>query len=182
MRSCALATASSPLACDVRLSSFFFFSSRRRHTRLVNDWSSDVCSSDLGDEVLTPAFSFVASASTIVMAGATPVFVDIDPATYTLDVRAAERALTPRTRAIVPVHLYGHPAPMDAIVAFAGRHGLVVLEDAAQAIGATWAGRPVGNWGDAACVSFYPTRSEEHTSELQSLTNLVCRLLLDKKN
>jgi len=84
-----------------------------------------------GDEVLTPAFSFVASASTIVMAGATPVFVDIDPATYTLDVRAAERALTPRTRAIVPVHLYGHPAPMDAIVAFAGRHGLVVLEDAA---------------------------------------------------
>ena len=112
-----------------------------------------------GDEVLTPAFSFVASASTIVMAGATPVFVDIDPATYTLDVRAAERALTPRTRAIVPVHLYGHPAPMDAIVAFAGRHGLVVLEDAAQAIGATWAGRPVGNWGDAACVSFYPTKN-----------------------
>src|SRR5438093_10577982 len=112
-----------------------------------------------GDEVITPAFSFVASATTIVMAGATPVFVDIDPATYTLDVRAAERALTPRTRAIVPVHLYGHPAPMDAIVAFAGRHGLVVPEDAAQAIGATWAGRPVGNWGDAACVSFYPTKN-----------------------
>ncbi|OLB01582.1 MAG: hypothetical protein AUH77_00630 [Candidatus Rokubacteria bacterium 13_1_40CM_4_69_39] len=112
-----------------------------------------------GDEVLTPAFSFVASASTIVMAGATPVFVDIDPATYTLDVPAAERALTPRTRAILPVHLYGHPAPMDAIVALARRHGLAVLEDAAQAIGATWAGKPVGNWGDAACVSFYPTKN-----------------------
>ena len=112
-----------------------------------------------GDEVLTPAFSFVASASTIVMAGATPVFVDIDPVTYTLDVPAAERALTSRTRAIIPVHLYGHPAPMDAVVAFARRYGLAVLEDAAQAIGATWAGRPVGNWGDAACVSFYPTKN-----------------------
>jgi dTDP-4-amino-4,6-dideoxygalactose transaminase len=112
-----------------------------------------------GDEVLTPAFSFVASASTIVMAGATPVFVDIDPATYTLDVPAAERALTERTRAIIPVHLYGHPAPMEAIAALARRHGLAVLEDAAQAIGATWAGKPVGSWGDAACVSFYPTKN-----------------------
>ena len=112
-----------------------------------------------GDEVLTPAFSFVASASTVVMAGATPVFVDIDPETYTLDVAAAERAVTPRTRAIIAVHLYGHPAPMDAVAALARRHGLAIVEDAAQAIGATWAGRPVGAWGDVACVSFYPTKN-----------------------
>src|SRR5574341_1681967 len=93
------------------------------------------------------------------MTGARPVFVDIDPATYTLDVDAAERALTPRTRAIVPVHLYGHPAPMDRVVALARRHGLAVIEDAAQAVGAAWAGRPVGGWGDAACLSFYPTKN-----------------------
>ncbi len=112
-----------------------------------------------GDEVLTPAFSFVASASTIVMAGATPVFVDIDPATYTLDVASAERAVTPRTRAIVPVHLYGHPASMDRVQTLARAHGLAVVEDAAQAVGATWAGRPVGAWGDVAALSFYPTKN-----------------------
>jgi len=112
-----------------------------------------------GDEVLTPAFSFVASASTIVMAGAVPVFVDIEPETYTLDVAAAERALTPRTRAIVPVHLYGHPASMDRVATFARRHGLAVVEDAAQSVGGSWAGRPVGAWGDAACLSFYPTKN-----------------------
>jgi len=112
-----------------------------------------------GDEVLTPAFSFVASATTIVMTGAAPVFVDIDPETYALDVAAAERALTPRARAIVPVHLYGHPAPMDRVQAFARAHGLAVVEDAAQAVGAVWAGRPVGGWGDAACLSFYPTKN-----------------------
>jgi len=112
-----------------------------------------------GDEVITPAFSFVASASTIMMAGATPVFVDIDPATYALDVAAAERAITPRTRAIVPVHLYGHPAPMDQVVALARAHRLAVVEDAAQAVGGAWAGRPVGAWGDAACLSFYPTKN-----------------------
>ena len=112
-----------------------------------------------GDEVLTPAFSFVASASTIVMAGAVPVFVDIEPETYTLDVAAAERALTPRTRAIVPVHLYGHPASMDRVATFARRHGLAVVEDAAQSVGGSWAGRSVGAWGDAACLSFYPTKN-----------------------
>ncbi|PYN53541.1 MAG: erythromycin biosynthesis sensory transduction protein eryC1 [Candidatus Rokuibacteriota bacterium] len=112
-----------------------------------------------GDEVLTPAFSFVASATTIVMVGARPVFVDIEPETYALDVAAAERALTPRTRAIVPVHLYGHPAPMDRVQAFARAHRLAVVEDAAQAIGASWAGKPVGAWGDAACLSFYPTKN-----------------------
>ncbi|OGL10663.1 MAG: hypothetical protein A3I17_09785 [Candidatus Rokubacteria bacterium RIFCSPLOWO2_02_FULL_72_37] len=112
-----------------------------------------------GDEVLTPAFSFVASASTIAMLGATPVFVDIEPETFTLDVAAAERAVTPRTRAIVAVHLYGHPAAMDRVAALARAHRLAVIEDAAQAVGAVWAGRPVGAWGDAACLSFYPTKN-----------------------
>lgn len=112
-----------------------------------------------GDEVLTPAFSFVASASTIVMVGATPVFVDIDPETYALDVEAAARAITPRTRAIVAVHLYGHPAAMDRVAALARTHGLAVVEDAAQAVGATWQGRPVGAWGDVTCLSFYPTKN-----------------------
>jgi len=83
----------------------------------------------------------------------------IDPETYALDVAAAERALTPRTRAIVPVHLYGHPAPMDRVQAFARAYRLAVVEDAAQAIGASWAGKPVGAWGDAACLSFYPTKN-----------------------
>ncbi len=112
-----------------------------------------------GDEVITSAFSFVASASTIVMAGATPVFVDIDPETFALDVAAAERAVTPRTRAIVPVHLYGHPASMDAVAALARAHRLAVIEDAAQAVGAAWQGRAVGAWGDVACLSFYPTKN-----------------------
>ncbi len=112
-----------------------------------------------GDEVITPAFSFVASASTIMMAGATPVFVDIDPATYTLDVAATERAITSRTRAIMPVHLYGQPAPMDRILELARAHRLAVIEDAAQAIGGAWAEQPVGSWGDAACLSFYPTKN-----------------------
>jgi len=112
-----------------------------------------------GDEVVTPAFSFVASATTIVMAGARPVFVDVERETLTLDVAALERVLTPRTRVIVPVHLYGHPAPMDRITALARARGIAVLEDAAQAIGAAWQGRAVGGWGDAACLSFYPTKN-----------------------
>lgn len=112
-----------------------------------------------GDEVITPAFSFVASATTIVMAGARPVFVDVDHETLTLDVAALERALTPRTKVIMPVHLYGHPAAMDRISALARARGLAVLEDAAQAVGATWQGRPIGGWGDAACLSFYPTKN-----------------------
>jgi dTDP-4-amino-4,6-dideoxygalactose transaminase len=112
-----------------------------------------------GDEVLTPAFSFVASTTTIMMAGATPVFVDIEPATFAIDPAGIERAITPRTRAIIAVHLYGHAAPMDAIAAVARTHGLAVIEDAAQAIGAAWAGKPVGSWGDAACLSFYPTKN-----------------------
>jgi dTDP-4-amino-4,6-dideoxygalactose transaminase len=112
-----------------------------------------------GDEVITSAFSFVASASTILLAGATPVLVDIELDTYALDPAAVERAVTPRTRAIVPVHLYGHPASMDRIAAIARSRGLAIIEDAAQAIGATFLGRPVGSWGDVACLSFYPTKN-----------------------
>jgi dTDP-4-amino-4,6-dideoxygalactose transaminase len=112
-----------------------------------------------GDEVITPAFSFVASASTILMTGATPVFVDVEPATLGLDPERLERALTSRTRAIVAVHLYGHPARIDRIAETARRHGAALVEDAAQAVGATWDGRPIGGWGDASCLSFYPTKN-----------------------
>ncbi len=112
-----------------------------------------------GDEVITAAFSFIASASAILMAGATPVFADIDLDTYTIDPAAVARALTPRTRAIIPVHLYGHPAAMDRIVELARARQVVVIEDAAQAIGAALAGTPVGAWGDVACLSFYPTKN-----------------------
>lgn len=112
-----------------------------------------------GDEVVTPAFSFVASGSTIVMAGAVPVFADIDPTTFAVDPRAVEKVITPRTRAIVAVHLYGQHAAMDALTALARAHGLAVIEDAAQAIGARYDGRGIGAWGDAACLSFYPTKN-----------------------
>jgi dTDP-4-amino-4,6-dideoxygalactose transaminase len=112
-----------------------------------------------GDEVITSAFSFVASGTTAVMAGATPVFVDVDPATYNLDPRQVERAITPRTRAVVPVHLYGQPAAMDAICDLARARGLAVVADAAQAVGASYAGRPVAAWGDVSILSFYPTKN-----------------------
>ncbi len=112
-----------------------------------------------GDEVITSAFSFVASGTTIVMAGATPVFVDIDPATFNLDPARVERAITPRTRAVVPVHLYGQVAAMEAICDIARARGVAVVADAAQAVGASYGGRPVAAWGDAATLSFYPTKN-----------------------
>ncbi len=112
-----------------------------------------------GDEVITPAFSFVASASAVLHAGARPVFVDVDLETFALDPAQVERALTPRTKAIIAVHLYGQPADMDPLVAIARRRGLALVEDAAQAIGATYAGRPVGSFGDLTCLSFYPTKN-----------------------
>jgi dTDP-4-amino-4,6-dideoxygalactose transaminase len=112
-----------------------------------------------GDEVLTPAFSFIASSSTIAMTGARPVFVDIDPTTYAIDPDEVKRAMTARTRVLIAVHLYGHPAPMQPLAALAQSHGLAVIEDAAQAIGGSIDGRPVGSWGDVACLSFYPTKN-----------------------
>lgn len=112
-----------------------------------------------GDEVITAANSFVASASAISFAGARPIFVDIDPGTYTLDPDAVERAITPRTRAIVPVHLYGQPAEMDRIMDIARRHHLKVVEDACQAHGAEYKGQRVGSFGDVAAFSFYPGKN-----------------------
>ncbi|HNS01432.1 MAG TPA: DegT/DnrJ/EryC1/StrS family aminotransferase [Anaerolineae bacterium] len=112
-----------------------------------------------GDEVITTPFTFIATAEAISAAGATPVFADIDPATYNLDPAAVETVITPRTRALLPVHLYGQPAAMDALAAIAQRHGLFLIEDAAQAHGAEINGRRVGSLGDAACFSFYPGKN-----------------------
>ena len=112
-----------------------------------------------GDEVITVPFTFVATVSAIVYTGATPVFVDVDPDYLTMDPAAVEAAITPRTKAIVPVHLYGQPADMEPILATARRHRLVVIEDAAQAHGAEYRGRRAGSMGDIAAFSFYPGKN-----------------------
>jgi dTDP-4-amino-4,6-dideoxygalactose transaminase len=112
-----------------------------------------------GDEVITVAHTFIATSEAISMTGARPVFVDIKEDTMLMDPALLEQATTPRTKAIVPVHLYGQPCDMDAIMAVAERHGLRVIEDAAQAHGARWRGRRVGSIGDAACFSFYPGKN-----------------------
>ena len=112
-----------------------------------------------GDEVITVPFTFVATTAAIVYCGARPVFIDIDPMTYTMDPGLIEAAITPRTKAILPVHLYGHPADMRPIQEIARRHGLAVIEDAAQAHGADYFGARVGSLGDLACFSFYPGKN-----------------------
>jgi dTDP-4-amino-4,6-dideoxygalactose transaminase len=112
-----------------------------------------------GDEVITVPNSFMATAEAITYCGAKPVFVDVDEQTYTMNPDELERALTPRTKAIIPVHLYGHPADMDPILEFARAHGLPVIEDACQAHGAEYKGRRVGSLGDAGCFSFYPGKN-----------------------
>jgi len=112
-----------------------------------------------GDEVITVPFTFVATVAAIYYTGATPVFVDIDPRTFTIDVKAIEAAITDKTKAILPVHLYGQPADMDPILDIAKRHGLVVIEDAAQAHGAEYKGKRVGSIGDMGCFSFYPGKN-----------------------
>lgn len=112
-----------------------------------------------GDEVITVPMSFFATAEAISFTGARPVFVDIDPETYTMDPVALEKAITPRTKAVLPVHLFGQPADMDPILAIAARHGLRVIEDAAQAHGAEYKGRKTGSLGDAGCFSFYPAKN-----------------------
>lgn len=117
------------------------------------------CGIGPGDEVVTSAHTFIATAEAISAVGARPVFVDIEEQTYTLDAQAAEAALTPATRALLPVHIYGQPANMDALTALAARHDLVLIEDAAQAHGASWNGRRVGVLGAAACFSFYPGKN-----------------------
>jgi len=117
------------------------------------------CGVQPGDEVLLPPFTFVATGSAVSALGAKPVFADIRPDTYNIDASELERRVTPRTRAIVVVHLYGLAADMDPIMAFAKTHNLPVIEDNAQAIGASYKGRPTGSIGDAACISFYPTKN-----------------------
>jgi dTDP-4-amino-4,6-dideoxygalactose transaminase len=112
-----------------------------------------------GDEVITSTYSFFATAGGIVRLGARPVFVDIDPATFNLDVAATRAAITPRTRAILPVHLFGLSADMDPILGAAHDAGIPVVEDAAQAIGATYKSRPVGGIGALGCFSFYPSKN-----------------------
>lgn len=112
-----------------------------------------------GDEVITTPFSFVATASAILRCGATPVFADIDPCSFNLDPGRIESAITPRSRAILPVHLYGRPADMDPIRDLAAARGLQVIEDCAQAVGARYGSAAVGSLGDAGCLSFFPTKN-----------------------
>lgn len=112
-----------------------------------------------GDEVITVPFTFVATVSAIDYTGATPVFVDIDPVTFTMDPEQLEAAISERTKAIIPVHLYGQCADMDRILEIARKHGLIVIEDAAQAHGAEYKGRRAGSMGDMGCFSFYPGKN-----------------------
>jgi perosamine synthetase len=137
-----------------------------------------------GDEVVTTPFSFVASANCILYEGATPVFADIDPRTLNLDPAAVEAAITPRTKAILPVHVFGYPAELAELEAIAERHGLAIVEDAAEALGSLYRGRPVGSSGHPAVFAFYPNKqmttgeggavvvsSEEEWALLKSLSN-----------
>ncbi|MEO6941864.1 MAG: DegT/DnrJ/EryC1/StrS family aminotransferase [Terrimesophilobacter sp.] len=136
-----------------------------RHSIAVNSGTSALhmsliaLSIGAGDEVIVPSFSFAATANAVQLAGATAVFADIETDYFSLDPAAVEAAITPRTKAIMPVHLYGHPADLVALESIAHRHGLLLVEDAAQAHAAAVNGKPVGAWGDAASFSFYPTKN-----------------------
>ncbi|MBV8552851.1 MAG: DegT/DnrJ/EryC1/StrS family aminotransferase [Acidobacteriaceae bacterium] len=112
-----------------------------------------------GDEVITTPFTFVATVGSIVRLGAKPVFVDIEPETFNLDPQKVEQAITSRTRAIIPVHLFGCPANLDPILAVAKGNVIPIIEDAAQAIGSRYRGKPVGNWGAVGCFSFFPGKN-----------------------
>jgi dTDP-4-amino-4,6-dideoxygalactose transaminase len=112
-----------------------------------------------GDEVITTPFTFIATSEAIRMVGARPVFVDIDPRTYNLDPAAVELAVTRRTKAVLPVHLFGQPCDMDPLLKLAEAHGLAIVEDCAQSIGATYRGRKTGSFGAAGCLSFFPSKN-----------------------
>lgn len=112
-----------------------------------------------GDEVITTPFTFVATAETIAILGARPVYVDIDPKTFNIDVSKIETAITPRTKAIIPVHLYGQACDMDALMAIAQKHKLRVIEDSAQALGAQYKGKKICGFGDIGCISFFPSKN-----------------------
>jgi len=113
---------------------------------------------DVGDEVIIPDFTFIATALCISYTGAKPVFVDIEEETYNIDPQKLKEAITDKTKAVIPVHLYGQPANMDEITAIAQKRNVAVVEDAAQSHGATYKGRSIGSLGDIACFSFYPTK------------------------
>lgn len=117
------------------------------------------CGIGHGDEVITVSHTAVATVAAIELAGAKPVFVDIDPVTYTMDPDLLENGITSKTKAVIPVHIYGHPAPMGDILTIAREYGICVIEDCAQAHGATYRGKRVGSFGDMACFSFYPTKN-----------------------
>lgn len=112
-----------------------------------------------GDEVIVPSFTFAATGNSVALTGATPVFVDIEPDTFTMDPVAVAAAITPRTRGVMPVHLYGHPARMRELEPIVKKHGIAIYEDAAQAHGAMLDGRPVGSFGEFAMFSLYPTKN-----------------------
>ena len=112
-----------------------------------------------GDEVIVPSFTFAATGNSVALTGGTPVFADIEPDTFTLDPAAVEAAITPKTKGIMPVHLYGHPAHLRELSAIAEKHGIALYEDAAQAHGASLDGKQVGTWGDFAMFSLYPTKN-----------------------
>lgn len=124
-------------------------------------------------EILIPAFTFYASATAAVFAGLTPVFVDADPATFNVNIETLEAAVTERTRAVMPVHVYGHCAPMDSVSEFAARHNLAVVEDAAQAYGVTYRDRHAGTWGDVGVVSFFADKTITTGEGAVVLTNSV---------
>ena len=134
-----------------------------------------------GDEVITTPFTFFATAETIAMTGATPVFCDVEENTYNIDPAKIEAKITPKTKAILPVHIFGQPAEMAAIQAIADRHGLKVIEDACQAVGAAIGGKKVGSIGDAACFSFFPTKNLGGFGDGGMITtdsdelNVICR-------
>jgi len=117
------------------------------------------CGAGPGDEVIVPTFSYIATADSASLLGAVPVFVDIEPATFNMDPAQVEPCITPKTKAIVPVHLYGQPANLDPILEIGRRCGIRVIEDNAQAIGATYRGRKTGSLGDIGCISFFPSKN-----------------------
>ena len=130
-----------------------------------------------GDEVITSSFSFFATAEAISAVGAKPVFVDVDPSTYLINLNLVEAAITPATRALLPVHLFGRPVNMEQLMLLAHRHGLKVVEDCAQASGASFKGRPLGSWGDAGCFSFFPTKNLGAAGDAGAVTSHNAELI-----
>lgn len=112
-----------------------------------------------GDEIITTPFTFISTAETIALLGARPVYADIDEKTYNIDPAKIEAAITPQTRAVIPVHLYGHPADLDAILSISQKHNIALIEDSAQAVGARYKGKPVCSFGDIGCISFFPSKN-----------------------